>query len=145
MHGRWTRVLSNVLFVASVVVLVHNAVAFAQATGDGPTSVVMTSPVDEGRGPWGVVGDISWPAAAYGVVNRFLTVLERMVTDTRGWLDRWLDKTNGRLKIDYRKTSVNAGYVENDPDRTGEVPQHLRRRSTDRRNGTAPVDDDEPT
>lgn len=116
--------------------------AYAQGTGDGPTAVVTmpgngTTVSDPAMGWSDALGNLTWPGAAYGVVHRFLAVLERMVTDTRGWLDRWLDKTNGKIKIDYRKTVVSA-FSENDPDRTGPIPIQHNRRSTDRdRNGSS--------
>lgn len=134
---RWTRVMISAGAALAVGVWLYATDGHAQAVGDGPTSVVMTSPQQGDN--WGnAIGNLTWPGAAFAVVNRFLTVLERMVTDTRGFLDRWLDKTNGKLRVDFKKTVYNTGWVEDDPDRTGPVPTHNRRRTDPRdRNGTS--------
>lgn len=135
------RLLGRIFVAALAVGLVGLAVAHAQPVADGPTSVVMTAPAQPDN--WGTLGDVSWPAAAYAVVSRFLSVLERMVTDTRAWLDRVLDITKGRLKVDLRKTVVTT-YGENDPDRTGPIPRPQRRRDDPGRNGTSSdLEDDE--
>lgn len=127
-----------VAFAVGLTVYLLVGDAWAQGTDAGPTSIVMSPPA-AANNPWGTLGDATWPVAAYGVVHRFLSVLERMVTDTRSWLDRWLDTTKGRIKVDFRKTIVTA-YGENDPDRTGPIPRHNRRRDDPDRNGA----DEEP-
>lgn len=105
------------------------AVAHAQTP-----DVIVTQPAAPPPSFTGTGADITWPALAGYAVNRFLTVLERMVTDTRGWLDRWLDKTNGKFKIDFRKTIVST-FEEGDPERTGPIRMN-RRRDDPGRNGT---------
>lgn len=135
---RWTRIVLCLGVAVAVYALVQDS--HAQAVGDGPTSVVMTSP-QQGNG-WGTIGDLSWPAAAYAVVNRFLTVLERMVTDTRAWLDRALDLTKGRIRLDHRKTIINYTDTGQGPeDITGPIPRLRRRTDDPGRNGSH--DDDQ--
>lgn len=138
------RLLGRIVVAALTVAVVGLALAHAQAIPtDGPTAVVMQPAATAQGNPWEAVGSVSWPTAAYLVVTRFLTVLERMVTDTRGWLDRWLDKTGGKIKIDFKRTGMTIPWSENDPDRTGPIPVQHNRRKTDR-NGTSPdIEDDE--
>lgn len=136
---RWTRVTISLGAALAVGVWLYATDGHAQAVGDGPTSVVMTSPPTTDN--WGnAIGNLTWPGAAFAVVNRFLTVLERMVTDTRGFLDRWLDKTNGKFRVDLKKTIVSVPFAESDPDRTGPIP-HNRRRTDPGRNGAHEDDD----
>lgn len=134
--------IGRIVVAVGTIALVGMALAHAQGMPtDGPTAVV-TMPSTPPADNWGTLGDLSWPVAAYGVVHRFLAIFERVVTDTRAWLDRVLDVTKGRLKIDFRKTVVST-FAEQDPDRTGPIPVQHNRRKTDR-NGTSPdIEDDE--
>lgn len=138
--------MGKLLRIALTVAAVSAVCVYAQAHAQDPTAVVVSQPPAASTdGGWpATVGTVSLAAAAIAAVNRFLTVLERMVTDTRAWLDRVLDVTKGRLKVDFRKTIVNM-WPDEDPDRTGPIPQHNRRRTDPGRNGTAPHDDDEAT
>lgn len=118
-----------------VALLAHSG--HAQGVGDGPTAVVTTGSSENG---WeNVVSTGIGGGAAVAIISRFLTVLERVVTDTRGAFDRWMDKNNGKIivKFEHKKTIVNT-WAEDDPDRTGPIQTHNRRRTDPRdRNGTA--------
>jgi hypothetical protein len=121
--------------LVGVAVAVAACVAVAHAQTDPTVVVAPTQSAPSTEGGWpATVGTVSLAAAAIAAVNRFLTVLERMVTDTRAWLDRVLDVTKGRLKVDWRKTIVNT-WSEDDPDRTGPIRMN-RRRDDPGRNGT---------
>ncbi len=131
------RLLGRLFVVAA---LVGVGVAMAQQQPD----VVVTTQSQDPNDWANTVGNMSWAAAALGCVNRFLTVLERVVTDTRGWADRWLDKTGGKFitRHDVKKTVQTIPWGEQDPDRTGPIPVQHNRRSTDRNGGNVePFDD----
>lgn len=117
-----------------ILVGVACCVAIAHAQSPDAQALVVAQPAAPPPSFTGTGADITWPALAGYAVNRFLTVLERMVTDTRSWLDRVLDITKGRLKIDYRKTIVST-WSDEDPERTGPIRMN-RRRDDPGRNGT---------
>lgn len=118
----------------AVAAAVLTAMAHAQGVPDAQALVVsQPAPVQDRF--TGSPADLTWPVAAYLTITRFLTVLERMVTDTRGWADRWLDKTAGKIRIDYKKTIVST-WAEDDQDRTGPIRMN-RRRDDPGRNGAS--------
>jgi hypothetical protein len=121
-----------VAIAVGVAVGVACCVAVAHAQSPDPTVVV--APAAPAPSFTTTGADFTWPTLVGYGITRFLTVLERMVTDTRGWLDRWLDKTNGKIRVDYRKTVVST-WAEEDPDRTGPIRMN-RRRDDPGRNGT---------
>jgi hypothetical protein len=132
MEGLPKKGLLRIAVAVAAGALVFVAVSHAQGTPDAQALVVAqpapTPPTFTGTG-----GDFTWPALAGYAVNRFLTVIERMVTDTRAWLDRVLDVTKGRIKVDYRKTNIQT-WAEDDPERTGPIRMN-RRRDDPGRNG----------
>jgi hypothetical protein len=107
------RLLARLAAALVVGGLVYTAMAHAQEPASG--TVVVQAAQESGLSAKG--SDLTWPTAAAVTAWRLIDLGTKVVEQLRGAFDRWLDKTDGRVKVDLRSTTVST-HTENDPEPT---------------------------
>lgn len=93
--GTLLGILMALMIGALLVMLLGAHAAQAQGAGD----VIITPPASAPQGFSATGSDITWPLVAAGAVKMMFDAL-------RSVIDRWLDRTGGRIRIEYTRKVV---------------------------------------